>query len=163
MKKRISHAVALIALIAALITAACERSGSNEFVINNQTNHTITILGYNVKGLSVDKVNYLDRISISPDSEYSISKRTGYQSEDQGVFSSYEIDSVVIIFDEIRKFSQYCGQVFGRDCALERNIMNYQDYYDIVKTGRSCGGDEFRYTYTITEEDYNNASIIDGK
>jgi len=41
--------------------------------------------------------------------------------------------------------------------------MNYAESYDIVKSGRSCGKDEFRYTFTITEEDYNNAIIIDGK
>ena len=163
MKPIINCLLPVFALISAFVLGGCERTWYNDYTIANSTDHEIEIKAYNVNGVSADKINYLERIVILAHSDYSVSKARGYGSEEQGVFKTIETDSVVIIFDNVRIIKQCCDEVLGSNCDFDRNVMNYAESYDIVKSGRSCGKDEFRYTFTITEEDHNNAIIIDGK
>ncbi len=147
----------------AILASGCETIWYNEFVIVNSTDHDIVITAFDVNGVSFDKINYLEQIVINAQSKYSVMKTYGYHAEEPGVFISEEVDSVVIDFDNVMRITQVCNQILGSQCDFDSNIMNYNNSYDIVKTGKSSGRDEFRYTYTITEEDYNNASIIEGK
>ncbi len=153
----------LLWLSIVIITSGCETIWYNEFVIVNTTDHEIVITAYDVNGLSADKINYLEKILLNAKSSYSVLKTYGFHADDPGAFVSQEVDSVIIDFDNAMRITQVCNQILGSQCDFDRNIMNYNNSYDIVKTGRSSGQDEFRYTYTITEEDYNNASIIEGK
>jgi len=153
----------LIWLSLVIIASGCETIWYNEFEIVNTTDHEIVITAYDVNGLSADKINYLEKIEINAHSSYSVLKTYGFHAEEPGVFVSEEVDSVIIDFDDEMRITQVCNQILGSQCDFDRNIMNYNNSYEIVKTGKSSGQDEFRYTYIITEEDYNNATAIEGK
>ena len=74
-------------------------------------------------------------------------------------------DSALVIFDETR-IQTFCG--FGQDCNQgPRNIMDLVirlNDNDLSELGyvKTMEGDNHVYTYTITEEDYQNAVPVGG-
>lgn len=149
---------------------ACETVYYYEYSIENETNHSIRIesydrfeIVYSNDGLTYNKTrneNYLSEveiINIDPNSNYSVFKGLGFVGEGQGVFGNVDIDSVSIVFNNEKFSIQYCDEESLRTCYFERNIMDINNEYEKVKTGRSSGEIEYRFTYTITEADYEKA------
>jgi hypothetical protein len=127
----------------------------NTYIIKNQTNKQITIYGYAVKWSA--KVNleppYSETFDILPYSEYSVIKEFGEITQPQGIFQNAdEVDSVVISFNDEKYIRYSCNYIdVNRLCNDKRNII-FNGYYD-----EQCSEHECTYTYTITEDDYNNA------
>ena len=145
-----------------LILSSCEKSWYHEYTVINDTDYDVIINAYDVFGTISKKDNLLETIFIDKHSHYSILKENGDDFEDQGIFKSIEVDSVVIFFDKRRIYIQSCNNYFGYACDFARNIMNYNSGSDFVKSwrGRSHGHNEYTFAYTITNEDYNNAIPI---
>lgn len=150
----------IITLVSIFFFCACEKSWYNEYVIFNNTDYKITISAYDT---DVEPVYKSDFFTIDARSHYSVLKGNGIDIDYQGVFNIGEIDSVVINFNDERMIIQSCELEYGDGCNFDRNIMNYNNETDFVKTkiGKTSGHIEYRYTYTITEEDYNNAVAIE--
>ncbi len=89
-------------------------------------------------------------------------KGSGYHGEYQGVFTM-GVDSVVINFNNERNIIQSCALEDGAGCNFDRNIMNSGNEQDFIKRkrGKESGHQQYSFTYTITEEDYNNAVPIE--
>ncbi len=151
--------------IALLIHSCClfpvEKEGSNQYAIQNNTSHFI-IIQYSFKPDFDSQEIKKDTIRIEPNTEYLEYKMSGYHFEAQGIFP-ITTDSVVINFDNKREIIQTCEHFFSDDCTIERNIVGYWNAANYTKKviGRECTDKEYRYTYTITEEDYNNAVPIE--
>ena len=140
-----------------LILIGC-RSYENSYIIKNETSKIISINGYAVKWSK--KMNYhpiySESFEIQPGAEYMVLKGTGEDNEPQGIFQfAAEIDSVVISFNN-EKFIRYAcnyyeaaGEVV-RLCNDKPNIINFSEYYE-----DACYDHECIYTYTITEDDFN--------
>lgn len=72
------------------------------------------------------------------------------------------IDSVTIIFDNQRIIVQYCDEMRELAvCDIERNIMRDDNEEYFVKT--EVEKRTTRYTYTLTEADYERAVAIEAK
>jgi hypothetical protein len=144
----------------------CEKQYCWEYVIENRTDHSITIEGYDRLNITQDGLNEnidgtVEFIKIEPYQFHTVLRARGFQSDPIGIFENMGIDSVNIYFDAEKVISQYCNRITHlRDCNIERNICGYDTEYIKTKTGRSSGENEYRFTYIITEEDYNNAVPI---
>ena len=150
----------LLFILLSTLFYSCERSWYYEYVIENSTNHEVTIYAFDTdKGSTVNN----ETIEIPSKGRYSVLKGNGFDGDYQGVFNTEEIDSVVICFDNSKLLIQSCTHSIGTSCEFDRNIMNYNNESDFIKTkrGKSQGHEEYRFTYTITEEDYNNAVPIE--
>jgi len=147
-----------------LFFASCETEFSNTYVIKNTTNHTIEIAVYDRIGFDsvwIDpQAMYLEKFSIEPNSEFKKIKSAGYHMQIQSIFESYDLDSLSIIFDSSRKISFACNQPSGSNCTGKYNLLNHEENYEKEKTGKTSGKDEFTFTYTITEADYELAEPI---
>jgi hypothetical protein len=139
-----------------LLLVGC-RSHENSYIIKNETNKKITIYGYAVKWSKKLNYNpiYSESFEIQPGSEYLVLKMTGEDNEPQGIFQyADEIDSVVISLNN-EKFIRYScnyyesGGEVVRLCNDKPNII-FPEYYEEV-----CSDHECIYTYTITEDDFN--------
>jgi len=150
----------LLILFIIFFLCSCEKSWYHEYVIINDTDYNVTISAYDT---DVNPTFNSDVITINPGSSYSVLKGNGLNADYHGVFTIGEIDSVVIIFNNERSIIQTCNFEYGDACKFDRNIMDYNNESDFVKTkkGKSQGKQEYRFTYTITEEDYNNAVPIE--
>lgn len=137
----------------------CEPSYYNKYVVRNETSHSIKIQAYN-RFADEDYQIKPERINIAPNSSYTAIKQAGYHAEPEGIFIRYEIDSVSISFDNIKVMVQFCDNGLLNDCDIERNIMNVELEYDKKLTGKSSGHNEYQFTYTITNEDYESAAYI---
>jgi hypothetical protein len=142
-----------------LILGSCETEFSNTFIIKNNTNHKVKITGY-VKSTKNDTSTYNEEILINPFEEYKVIKNAGYHSENQGVFYSRNIDSIIINFDNSKKITYTCQQPIITHCSGKYNIINYKENYVSAKTGKSSGKDEFTYTYLLNESDYISSDSI---
>lgn len=155
---------------------ACETVYYYEYSIENETNHSIRIESYDrfeiiysndgltyTKTRNEDYLSVVEIININPNSNYSVFKGLGFVGEGQGIFGNVDIDSVNIIFDDQKALVQYCDEESLRNCYFERNIMDLDTEYEKVKTGRSSGEIEYRFTYTITEADYEKAVPFEAK
>ena len=140
-----------------LLLIGC-RSYENSFIIKNETTKKITISGYAVKWSKDLNYNpiYSESFEIQPGSEYLVIKGTGEDNEPQGIFQlAAEIDSVVISLNN-EKFIRYtcnyyiAGGEVVRLCNDKPNMINFSEYYEEV-----CSDHECIYTYTITEDDFN--------
>ena len=156
----------LILILVVIGTISCEKEYVYEYVIENKTDFDVTIEGYDrfdIQGVKI--ASYSENgefLSIPPQSNYSVIKARGFHAEPVGVFSTTDIDSVNIIFDDEKIIKQFCNKATLRSCEIERNIMGYEtSSYVRTKFGRSSGENEYRFTYTITEDDYNNAVPIE--
>lgn len=156
----------LILMLMVVAIVGCEKEYVYEYVIENETGFDVTIEGYDridIQGLMID--NFLENaefITVSPHSNYSVIKEMGFHAEPVGVFNTTDIDSVNIIFNDKKIIKQFCDKATLRSCEIERNIMGYEtSSYIRTRIGRSSGEKEYRFTYTITEQDYNNAIPIE--
>jgi hypothetical protein len=138
-----------------------EKSWTDEYAIENGTNFFITIY-YRYETFDDVPEIKLDTIEIMPNSEFLGYKMRGFGTDGTRIFP-VTTDSVVIQFDNKKKTVQTCERFFKEECTVERNIVNYWDESNYTKKviGGECGTKEYRYTYTITEEDYNNAVPIE--
>lgn len=169
---RTKYFTVIIALLLAM--GSCETVYYYQYIIENQTDHLIRIEGYHrfdigyskdgiIKTRNENLLNTVEIIEIKPHSNYSVFKGLGFHSESQGIFSNANIDSVNIIFNSQKILVQYCNEESLRSCIIERNIMNIEDEYEKIKTGRSSGEKEYSFTYIITEADYINALPIEAE
>lgn len=164
--------ITFFSLLFILIFSGCEKIYYYEYVIKNETNNYIKIVGYDrfefiytqnetIIKRNSDLLLESESISIDPHSQYSVIKTRGFHAEPEGIFSDIHIDSVNIIFNNNRILTQFCDSYPSlRTCNVKRNIMGYDSEYKREKVGRSSREKEYRFTYTITEEDYNNAIPI---
>lgn len=140
-----------------------ETQFSNLYVIRNETSHNIEITGYDVIGDdNVRNTNdfYSETIKINANSSFEVYRQAGYHSETQSIFSVYDIDSLVIKFDTAKQILYSCDSTMGFYCSGKYNLMNIEENYEKKKIGKSSGKDEYSYTYTFTQKDYEHASII---
>lgn len=140
---------------------SCETIFQHTYVIKNQTSHRIEIKGYDrveYIGVINDTVKYTSEIiNIEPNSEYRNIQEAGYHSENQGIFDTWGIDSITIVFDSKKIITYACNQPDGTVCPDKYNLMNRDCNYTKRKTGRASRRNEYTYTYTITEDDYDFA------
>lgn len=152
-------------LIILFFLVGCEKVYYWEYVILNETNYVITIKGYDRFELNnkrfTDISDSVETIVIQPFQKYAIIRARGFQADPLGIFENMGIDSVNIIFSNEKILVQQCNESSLIDCeSITKNITDYNNEYKKEKTGRSSGENEFRFTYFITEEDYNNAVAI---
>ncbi len=159
--KKILTSLAFALLIHSCCLLPVERTGTNEYVLINNTNHFITIY-YVFEENVYDPEIIRDTIEIEPNSEFLEYKLFGFHGESPGIFP-VTTDSVIINFDYEKKTIQACEHFSSDACTIERNIVGYWNEANYTKKviGRECGDKEYRYTYTFTEEDYNNAVPIE--
>jgi len=160
--RNIFFASILIVIAYSCCLLPAERTWTDEYVIENGTDHTVTIY-YRFTEDIEGTITKLDTIEIMPNSEYIELDRRGFNTDSPGVFP-FTTDSVLIKFDNEKILLQICDGFFKEECMVERNIVNYwnESNYSKKTIGRGdCGAKEYRYTYTITEKDYDNAVPIE--
>lgn len=122
------------------------------YTIKNNTDKTITILAY--ENNQIDNSTFLsDSIVILPMSHYFTKKVTGESEQPSGYFKSNYVDSVVFIFNNAKYLTFVCNHIDPSFCSDFKNPMNY-DKFSEKKYVKKRGYD---YTYTITQEDHENA------
>jgi len=154
----------LLFLIIFTIFNGCLKEKYDTYKIQNQSDHDISILAYdryfyNNKGEieQYNTINIKDSFYIESYNKYSVNKRIGEVSDDPGIFSEHYVDSVVIIFDNNKRIIFTCKKLYGSSCYDKPNILNRDTYHD--KICEKYGGCD--YTYTFTNEDYENAEVIE--
>ncbi len=144
-----------------IMLTSCETEFSNTHVIKNTTKHKILVTGYDKTGassvLNDSATMYTESISIDPYSEVKKIKRAGWHSESQSIFDSFEVDSLTIVFDNLKIITYGCSYPTGISCTGKYNLMNYEENFEKVKTGKSSGKDEYTYTYVLNESDFEAA------
>lgn len=134
------------------------------YVIKNETSHKIEIIGYDVIGdYNIRNVGdlYSETIHINKNSSFEVVRQAGWRLEDQSPFTTDEIDSLVIRFDSVKQILYCCDENMGFYCSGQYNLMNIEENYIKKETGKSSGKREYSFTYTFTEDDYENASVIE--
>lgn len=158
MKKR------LLSLLLFVFLVSCEKEYAHTYIIKNTSQHDIQITGFDKIGayfVANDSSElYSETFKISPNSEFKKVKQAGYHADEQGVFDSSELDSIQIIFDSESIITFACNQPVGINCSGSYNIMNYEDNYEKVLTGRSSGEEEYTYTFVLAESDYEYAKPL---
>jgi hypothetical protein len=147
----------LLIIVIIIFMNSCNKVYYDTFSVDNKTDKEIIIEGYAVKWS--DKINrdsiYWETIKILPNSIYSVKKGTGESSEPEGVFEApHIIDSVNIYFNNERIIRYTCFEDYHA-CSDKKNILNYQEYYD-----KHCDEHSCTYVYSITNEDYDTAEVI---
>ncbi|RIJ50117.1 hypothetical protein D1614_05060 [Maribellus luteus] len=141
----------IVTLSLAILLFACEKISYYELAINNTTEHEIRIEAF-------FKQNELEVINIPANDIYTRSVSKEKNEDIPIIFSTSLIDSVNIIFDSVKIIIQNCDQSVLEYCPdVYRNILRLYDEYEKEIKGK----DSYYYTYTITEEDYNNAVPIE--
>ncbi len=149
----------IILLICCLTIVSCETTTFSDYIVENDTEHNVVIYAFDSQ-ISTTKAD--ETIEILSKYKYSVTKATsGYHSEHPGIFNRWEVDSVIIVFDNKKAITQACNYKSGMICDIERNIMNYYDITNFVPTISYRKLVKAAFTYTITEEDYNNAIPIE--
>ena len=147
-----------------IMLTSCETEFSNTYIIKNTTNHKILVTGYDKIGatsvLNDSATMYTESISIDAYSEVKKIKPAGYHSEVQSIFDSSEVDSLTIVFDNLKIITFSCSYPTGMSCTGKYNLMNYMENFEKVKTGKSSGKDEYTYTYVLNESDFEAAQPL---
>ena len=156
----------ILFLVLMFFLTSCDKVYWHEFVVVNETPHFINIEGFDkdntLTGTPEDSAKVpTETIEVLPYSDYSIEKIQGSDREIDNIFVSDKIFSVLIIFNENKAIVQFCPNNPIRFCEIERNIFGFDSEYEKEKKERFKGNVEYRYTYTITEEDYNRAVPIE--
>ena len=155
-----------LTIIILIFLMGCEKEYNWEYVILNETSYTITIKGFDRIDLNDRRLTEIngsaETIVIQPFQKYEITRARGLHGDPLGVFENMGIDSVSIIFNIEKILIQQCDEPSLTVCSnIIKNVTDYDNEYKKEKTGRSSGENEYRFTYTITEEDYNNAVPIE--
>jgi hypothetical protein len=138
----------------AFLLGSCLKSRDDIFKIVNATNKHLTIEAYRSNN---ERNGYFfsEVIEISPYSEHKSYKEV---RKSNGVFNSYFVDSVIIKFNNEKFIAYKCNYVDTHNIALcndKRNIIKWNEYYDLyIQDDRKIRN---IYTYTITEQDYQDA------
>ncbi len=144
-----------------IMLTSCETEFSNTYIIKNTTNHKILVTGYDKTGatsvLNDSTTKYVESMSIDAYSEVKKIKPAGWHSELQSIFDSFEVDSLTIIFDNLKIITFSCSYPTGISCTGKYNLMNPRESFEKVKTGKSSGKDEYTYTYILNESDFEAA------
>lgn len=142
-----------------LLIAGCEifDIDYDTYTIKNDTDATITILAY-IKYDFPNEIKppiLIDSIVIGPLDKYYVKKLIGEDNEPLGYFSSENVDSVAVIFNNSKKLFHVCYSAIPNSCFNERNIMNRYKYSEIsCEKKRGCD-----FTFHITNEDYEAALV----
>lgn len=141
-----------------IISSSCRKEYYDTFIVENKTNKVVIIEGFAVKWS--EKMNLAsikkEIIEIDANSKYSVIKGTGESGEPEGIFEApHLIDSVNIYFNTERVIKYSCFELY-HTCFDKRNILNYQQYYN-----KECGKHSCTYTYTINDDDFDTAEIIE--
>ena len=154
----------IIGILLSFFLISCETVFQNSFIIQNSTSHRIEITGFYNDQLDSSGSNLLvadpEKIIIEPNSEYRIFKEAGFHYQHQGIFKSYEVDSITIVFDSEKIISYACTALDSGNCSDKYNLMNLEENYIKNLTGKSSGKNEYSFTYTFYEEDYENSKWI---
>lgn len=134
------------------VLTGCEKVWTVEQIIKNSTWHDIKIETY-YEGKEREV------ITIAPNKSYTkTSIKEPRNTDDMFILQTWWIDSVNIIFDNKKIIIQSCNNSSLMSCPdVDRNIFRLGYEYDREEMGTRS----IRYTYTITEEDYNNAVPIE--
>jgi hypothetical protein len=154
-----------LTIIVLIFLIGCEKEYYWEYVILNETSSTITITGYDRIDLNNKRLTEInssvETIVIQPFKKFEATRARGLNGDPLGIFENMGIDSVNIVFNTEKMIIQHCEEPSLTVCgSIVKNITDYDNDYEKVKTGRSSKENEYRFTYTITQEDYNNAVPI---
>ena len=146
--RNIKFVLIILALII-LALSSCLKLIYYEVVIENNTEHDIKIEGFYNEG-------EIEAISIKPYDSY-VYPQYSAPKDSYRLFQEC-IDSVYITFDNEKVIEQCCtyDDYDSGTCTTEKDIIPSGDY-----EREDLGYKELRYTYTITEEDYERAVFID--
>lgn len=148
-----------------ILFTSCNKISHDDWVILNDTEYLVAVYAYDT-----DREDDLfdDSFLIQANSEYKVPKgNRGRYWDPPGIFN-WEVDSILIIFDNERIIIQTCdyevvddGLLYGAACQFPRNIMDHNNREDYIKT--EINRNSYRYTYTITEADYERAVPVEAK
>lgn len=162
--KGFAYFPSLIVLVVILATS-CDVTYSDEFVVLNDSNYDVRIEAYDCIGADTQNETLRrnddfkkEVIEVKKGASYKVIHDTrGYSGfSSWSPFAEADVDSVVIIFNNERILIQSCSLIRLTDCEIERNMTDYENEYTREKRNRK----EYRYTYTITNEDYDRAVAI---
>ncbi|WP_340111656.1 hypothetical protein [Maribellus mangrovi] len=143
-----------IILVILFAFSACQKLSYYEIIVENITEHDIVIEAFHEKEKQ-------EEIILKAFESYTNSQYIDIEGgPDFSLFQAYLIDSVNIIFDSEKIIIQSCGEPELSACwDVQRNILAYGEgeSYEYTEFGHK----KYRYTYLITEEDYNNALPIE--
>ena len=150
-------------LIIFLLLVQCQPKGSTEYVIVNATAYDVKIKGFErishfEDGNPIYKEElFAENIHIPANSQFSSTYFHASGTYQSGAFKRQNVDSVCIVFNQEKIIEQFCEQPleFG-SCSIVRNIMDFGKQYIFEQIKKDDG----RYTYTITDEDYERAEPI---
>jgi hypothetical protein len=148
----------LLIIVIIIFMNSCRKEYYDTFSVENKTDKKVIIEGYTVKwSNSINRETiYKETIEIQPNSLYSVKKGNGESWQPKGIFETASmIDSVNIIFNNQRIILYSCSEIDYLLCNDKKNILNYQEYYD-----KQCGEHSCTYVYSITNEDYDTAEVI---
>lgn len=146
------------------LLSCIDKTYVDEFVVENHTEYSIRIEGFVRNTYNFDEGAFIKNENVNPEtilippfSTYTAFQNTrGYHANDpEGIFIQWYIDSVNIYFDEKKILKQFCDSAFYTDaCSID--ILDIDNNYIREKRNRN----EYRYTYEITEKDYEHGDFI---
>lgn len=138
----------LLFLAAALVIISCGPKPEDSklyYTIKNASTHILKLKVFDL--FDQESNNYCDTtFLLNENSE--IIFRYEYLSSIDGAFGP-AADSVYIIFDDIKQL------IYKRGDGKNRNIFDIENYEEIEID------DDLQFTYSITNEDYENAILIE--
>ena len=135
-----------------LVLFSCSLRSYVEIIVENNTEYDVLIDGFyegeRIETISINSYDsYINSQYISPE-----------EALDEQLFKEYEIDSVNIIFNNEKIIVQSCEKDLLQSCCyVEKNILEFGVSYEYEDLGHKKN----RYTYTLSEEDYERAVFID--
>lgn len=161
--KKIIIQFSILAIV--ILFTSCNKTWYDDWVILNDTEYLVAVYAYDT-----DREDDLfdDSFVIQPNSEHKVLKgNRGRYWDPPGIFN-WEVDSVAIIFDNERIIIQTCdyeagddGLRYGVACHFPRNIMDHDNREDYIKT--DINRNSYRFTYTLTQADYERAVALEAK
>ncbi len=153
-------------IVSSVILCSCEiiDKDFDTYTVLNETEHEIRIDAYDALYYSdeTEKMEkwetsfYIDSIVIKPFDKYKVEKRTGEDVEGGRLFSTDGVDSVIVKFNNYKRIIYTCDHRLPVNCNEPRNILTHSYYEKSCEENRGCD-----YRYTITQEDFENAEVIE--
>ncbi len=151
----------IIIILVFTFVLGCKKT-SLYYIVENKTEFEVTIIGYDKYSqidnnvTEIDGTLYSESFKIKPNEKYIVEIPTGDDSGGTiGIFNNESIDSVVIYFNDERRIIYVCKNLYTSNCD-GKNILNRYDNFERSYDGKKT----YTYTYTITQEDYDNAEPI---
>ena len=155
----------LLLFLTVVLFLSCEKSGlitSNKLimVINNETSYRIKITAFS-RNIDIDSFEIKSKKCIErkyKESEHKYLQGIIYLGD--YVNNGYNIDSIIIDFDDKKRITQYCDKKPLLGCrAVDKNLafMNIPENSIKSKDGNLLFGPVNKYQITFTEEDYEKA------